>query len=61
MLSTMKFVSLMCNFWTIFLSVTVIYHFFVKIIGIKKVKKPTEILKKKLYVSSIGFVSLIFV
>lgn len=58
MLFTMRLVSFICNFWTIFLSLIVIYRLADSIV---KAKKKRELKRKKLYFSSILFVSLILV
>ncbi|CDW88744.1 UNKNOWN [Stylonychia lemnae] len=58
MLFTMRLVSLICNFWTIVLSVLVIYKLADQII---KAKKNRDKKRKRLYFTSILFVSLILV
>ena len=58
MLFTMRLVSFICNFWTILLSVIVIYRLAESIV---KAKKKRELKRKNLYFTSILFVSLILV
>jgi len=58
MLFTMRLVSFICNFWTLALSLLVIYQ-----LGQKThdARKRREIKRKRLYLSSILFVSVIMV
>eukprot|EP00347_Sterkiella_histriomuscorum_P006998 403350638 len=56
MLFTMRLVSFICNFWTIVLSLLVIYKLADQIF---KAKKKRDIKRKKLYFTSILFVSYI--
>lgn len=56
MLFTMRLVSFICNFWTIILSLIVIYKLADQI---WKAKKKRDIKRKKLYITSILFVSYI--
>lgn len=56
MLFTMRLVSFICNFWTIILSLIVIYKLAEQIF---KAKKKRDIKRKKLYFTSILFVSYI--
>ncbi len=58
MISTMKLVAIICNFWTLVLSTQVMYN-----LGHEHytARKNRDLNKKNLYLSSILFVSLIFV
>lgn len=58
MLFTMRLVSFICNFWTIILSLLVIYNLAIKI---HTAKKKRELKRRRLYLSSIIFVSYILV
>jgi hypothetical protein len=64
MLLNMRFVSFMCNFWTIILSLLMILEIGKKLMLLRSDSSLTDFekkLKKKLYISTMLFATLIFV
>ena len=64
MLLNMRFVSFMCNFWTIILSLVMILEIGKKLMKLRSDSSLTDFekqLKKKLYISTMFFATLIFV